>query len=116
MISHYKLVKGEPPTSGIMALRGALQLSRLRMMKVREIEKFSRIHEKNSRGSRTFSCFFGCFFSMFLVFLNQSVMDLQQKSRQIELPEFSKSRFARRANMMDEAKSDDATLGGIKVS
>ena len=47
-ISHYKLVKGEPSTSGIMALRGALQLSRLRMMKVREIEKFSRIHEKNS--------------------------------------------------------------------
>lgn len=46
--------------------------------------------------------------------LNQSAMDLQQKSCQIELPEFSKSRFARRANMMDEAKSDDATLGGNK--
>lgn len=41
------------PRPGTMALRGALQLSRLRMMK-------------------------------------------------IELPEFSKSRFARRANMMDE--------------
>lgn len=58
--------------------------------------------------------FLDVFLSMCLVFLNQSAMDLQQKSRQIELPEFSKSRFARRANMMDEAKSDDATLGGNK--
>ena len=34
---------------------------------------------------------------------------------QIELPEFSKSRFARRANMMDEAWHERHGHGGYKL-
>ena len=51
-----------------MALRGALQLSRLRMMKA-------------------------------------PVLASSDTWGQIDVPEFSKSRFARRVNMMDEAEN-----------